>query len=316
MFGLKKTQLKFSLYFCAVLVLAGCITKPYMRHEVANRVASPAFMIERKIDAAPFEITVYERMHKRNASANVYIEGDGLNWISPSQRSLDPTPKNPMGLHLASFDKAKNVVWMARPCQYSKLISASTPCDSKYWTNARYSETVVDSMSAALDEIRRRYDIEGFNLVGYSGGGAVAAVLAAKRNDVLSLRTIAGNLDHEVHSEIHGVTGLYNSLNAIDFVDDLRDIPQHHFIGGQDEIVPPAILYSYLQALGPTNCVDYTLIQEAGHERSWVEKWPELMKKKMGCEGGLKSIGMMDDFEFTPAPIGGPDKNLPFPSKP
>lgn len=272
----------------ATLGLSGCFTKPYMRDEIAKRVAMPAFMTDRQIAIDPFVITTWERMHERNAPATIYIEGDGLNWVSPKSKSLDPTPPNPVALHLAAHDLSENVAYLARPCQFTKLTDVTKPCDSAYWTNKRYAPEVIDTMSKALDDIKAQYGIDGFHLVGYSGGGAVAAILAAKRDDVLSLRTVAGNLDHEVHSNYHEVSPLTGSLNAVDFVGNLRDVPQHHYIGGQDEIVPPAILQSYLQTLGETNCVSYTFVQEAGHDEGWVEKWPELLKETAACSGPIQ----------------------------
>ena len=87
----------------ALAVLAGCGTSSLtMRHEVAERLATPAWMIERRIPAAPFSLTAYERMHERFAPANIYIEGDGLAWLSKRQKSLNPTPMNPVALHLAT----------------------------------------------------------------------------------------------------------------------------------------------------------------------------------------------------------------------
>jgi hypothetical protein len=78
---------------------------------------------------------------------------------------------------------------------------------------------------------------------------------------------------------------LEGSLNPPEFADKLAGIPQYHFIGGQDEVVPPAILHSYLQAVGDTNCVKYQFIQEAAHDEGWVDKWPGLLKLTPSCEG-------------------------------
>ena len=312
-------KLFFISFLFLPLIITACLNKPYLRHEVAQRIGSPAFMIKRTIPADPFLLTVYERMHQRHAPANVYIEGDGMNWLSPSTKSLDPTPTNPVALHLAAHDKAKNVVWMARPCQYTKLLDEGKACDNDYWTGARYAPEVITSMNNALNEIKRRYNITEFNLIGFSGGGAVAAILAATRDDITSLRTVAGNLDHEMHSQYHNVTPLYGSLNAIDYAHDLADMPQHHFIGGQDEIVPPAILHSYLQAIGPSNCVHYSFIQEAEHEAGIVEKWPTLLNEDIACEG--IAVDAAGEFEanvpmhYKPAPAF-KGVTRPSPSKP
>ncbi|MCC7304870.1 MAG: hypothetical protein IT558_01270 [Alphaproteobacteria bacterium] len=270
----------------------------FLREETVNRLARPVFMNDRVIPAGNFALTAYERMHKRYAPADVYIEGDGRAWLGKSTPSMDPTPRNPVALHLATRDQASNVVWLARPCQYTKMVNESTPCDQGYWTNRRFSPEVLDAYNGALDEIKKRYDIEGFNLIGYSGGGAIAAILAAQRHDILSLRTVAGNLDHKAHSVYHNVSYMTGSLNPPDYAEKLRTIPQVHFIGGQDEVIPPAVLESYLQAVEPSNCIQYQFIQEASHDEGWVDKWPEFLNVKPACRGPVQEM----DVDFAPPP--------------
>lgn len=275
------------------LILAGCLTSSnVMRHETARRLASPSWMVERQIPAGQFSLTAYERMHERYESANIYIEGEGLYF--PREQRLsddDPTPLNPVALHLASRDKAENVVYLARPCQYiGGGFNQGARCDASHTIgDKRFSPSVIASYNAALDEIKRRYDIEGYHLVGFSGGGGLAAILAAERDDILSLRTVAGNLDHRVFSNHHERPPLTGSQNPRDAASSLTDLPQYHFIGGQDEVVPPAVLHSYLQALGPSSCVQYQLIQEAEHTEGWVDKWPELLARSVSCLGPSKT---------------------------
>lgn len=257
------------------------------RGVIADRIARPAFMAERVIQAGPFNLTAWERMHKHNVAANIYIEGDGLAWISPERVSLNPTPKNPVALHMAAFDKAANVGWLARPCQYTGLASGA-PCPVKYWTDARFAPEVIAAYHDALDNIKAMYDITGFNLIGYSGGGGIAALVAAERDDVLSLRTAAGNLDTKTFTSYHQVSPMSNSLNPVTVAEELADIPQHHFIGGNDDIIPPAIFHSWSQSSGETDCVKHTIITENEHTKGWAEKWPELLKMNVACEGPPK----------------------------
>jgi dienelactone hydrolase len=284
------------------LGLAACETSPLtMRQEVATRLASPAWMIKRQIPAGLFALTAYERMHTRFAPADVYIEGDGTAWLSKKRMSRNPTPKNPVALHLATRDKADNVAYLARPCQYSGMLDPEANCGEEYWTGKRYSPEVLAAYNAALDEMKMRYDISSFNLVGFSGGGTIAALLAAQRDDILSIRTVAGNLDHKAHSAYHEVSSLEGSLNPPEFAAKLATMPQYHFIGGQDEVVPPAVLHSYLQSLGPTSCVNYKFIQEAEHEEGWVDKWPELLALQPACAGPAQEV--VEFEEFVPEPI-------------
>lgn len=268
-----------ALAFLSIASISACDTsskyyaKPYLREETADRLAHPVWMVEREIPAGLFSLPVYERMHERHEPATVYIEGDGL------VDSKNPTPRNPVSLHLATKDKSENLVWMARPCHYNTIAN----CDPVYWGNQRFSPEVLTGYNLALDEIKKRYNIEAFHLVGFDGGGAIATILAAQRSDVLTLRTVAANLDPAIYAEEHQIPAL-DGLSPIDFAPNLANVPQTHFIGGQDKVISPALLHSYLQAVGPSNCVKYKFIQEAEHEKGWVEKWPELLLEMPACD--------------------------------
>lgn len=272
------------LFLSSFLALSACTMGALeMRDQVASRVARPAFMVERTVPGNQFRLDAWERMNLRHAPATLYIEGDGVAWVSRQMPSLDPTPKNPVALHLAAMDKADNVGWLARPCQY-KGWTGEGPCPMMYWTDARTAPEVISAYHAALDNIRDMYDIEGFHLVGYSGGAAVAALLAAQRTDVLSLRTVAGNLDYGTFTALHDVAPLAKSLDPVSVASQLAGLPQHHFLGGHDDVVPAAIYHAWAKAAGPSECVKYTLIEANEHDAGWVEKWPELLKTPMSCE--------------------------------
>ncbi len=268
----------------ALLFITGCETQSVMSEQIAMRLAMPAWMVKRQVPAGPFTLTAFERMHERHKSANIYIEGDGFE-LSLADEDQSPTPINPVALHLATRDQSDNVAYIARPCQFTGMADKEAECPSKYWMDSRFSETVISAYNEALNDIRKRYDIEGFNLIGYDGGGAIATILAAQRKDVLSLRTVAGNQDTLAYTTIHGIMPLSDSLNPADFASKLASMPQTHYIGGQDRLIEPQILESYLQKVGNSNCVTYDLIQEAEHHEGWVEKWPELLAQTPMCKG-------------------------------
>ncbi|MGB4057059.1 MAG: hypothetical protein WBK77_03130, partial [Alphaproteobacteria bacterium] len=271
------------------------VGKPYFREEVTDRLAHPVWMVEREIPAGMFGLTAYERMHEHNAPATIYIEGDGLLTADFRMESKNPTPRNPVSLHLATKDKSENLAWIARPCQYYGIEG----CDPAFWGQKRFSPEVLNGYNLALDEMKKRYDIKGFHLVGFDGGGAIAALLAAERNDILSLRTVAATLDTNIYASENKIAPLTGSLNPVDVASKLTGLPQTHYIGGQDKIISPAALHSYLQALGPSNCVQYRFIQEAEHEQGWVEKWPELLAALPTCTGPVEEI----DFQPMPEPF-------------
>jgi hypothetical protein len=272
-------------FFCilALAAVAGCTGNYWdIRTSTAHRLVAPSFMLEKDIKADPFLITSFERVREPGATADIYIEGDGMAWLSRNEPSLDPTPTNPVALHLATRDKAPNVIYLARPCQYSRMVDGRV-CDQSYWTSKRFAPEVIDSMSAALDDIKLRHHIKGFNLVGYSGGGAVVAILAARRDDILSFRTVAGNLDTDLFSRIHNISPLKGSLNPVDEAAKTVGIPQHHFIGKWDTVVTPALYDSYHHATGDSPCVRATIIDDSDHNSGWVDKWPDMMKEPLDC---------------------------------
>ena len=283
-----------------MLALGGCIatTYPYIRTETAQRIAAPAWMVKRDIGASSYILRAYERIHKRGGNAHIYIEDDGASDNAIGQLSNDPTPENPVALHLASKDSAENVIYIARPCQYVSTKS-NTNCDKSVWQEKRYAPAVIESFEAALDDITRHYNIRGFHLVGYDGGGAVATLLATVRSDILSIRTVAGILDHEAYTTLHNTEPLDGSLNPASKAHKLAKIPQYHFVGGQDDMVPPTIIHGYLQNIPPTNCIHSMLVQEAEHDTGWVDKWPELLKLPVTCHGKSK----VPDFGEKTLPI-------------
>tara|TARA_R110001592_G_scaffold20926_17_gene84723 strand:+ start:1417 stop:2352 length:936 start_codon:yes stop_codon:yes gene_type:complete len=262
----------------AMLALGGCIatTYPYMRTETAQRIAAPAWMIKRDISADPFILRAYERIHDRGGYANIYIEGE-------STAAGSATPFNPVALHLASKDDAENVIYIARPCQYTGMLTVTADCSTDYNAASSFSDGVIDSYNIALDDIANRYNIHTFNLIGYSGGAAIASLLASQRKDVVSLRTVAGILDHDAYTTLSGIPPFSESRNPVNEASTLTKMPQYHFIGGRDGVVPPTVLHSFLQSMPPTNCVQTMLIQEAEHDVGWVDKWPELLELSVNC---------------------------------
>ena len=276
---------RLSFSFLLLFVMAACASGGIVRDHVALQQEG---FVEHKISADPFLLTSYERVESTNNVAHVYIEGDGRAWLSKRRASLDPTPRNPVAFKLARLDPADNVIYLARPCQYSRLVYNGA-CPQKYWTSHRFAPEVIDSMDVALSDMKQRHGVSGFHLIGFSGGGNVAALLAARRGDVLSIRTVAGNLDHVKQAALHKVSQMPHSLNAKDVANYIRHIPQVHFIGGQDDIVPYPIYASYKKAVGdfPNSsdslCVQSHTVQSASHNRGWSAVWSHLLTDYPYC---------------------------------
>jgi len=302
----KKTFFLSSLTILATVAACSQINYETAKN-TATRLARPAFMVDRLIPTPSFKLYAWERMHKRQAPASIYIGDDNNAWAYKSLKAdhslfEKTSPENPVALHLATRDLSDNVAYLARPCQFLSGDDLKQ-CPEKFRYDARYSAEVIDSYHAALDEMKARYDLTSFNLIGFGGGAQIAAYLAAERTDVVSLRTVAGDLNHDFVATEHQSTPISNtSLNAINIAPKLAHVPQQHFIGGADDIITPGVYHSFRQAMGPSSCVRYSLVQDAGHKRGWVEKWPDLLKIKPSCtiQEEAPPKPALDDFDFEP----------------
>lgn len=270
---------KLLLGLLALAPLAGCAAVD--RDANADSLARPAGMSRMLMKTDPFTLTAFVRITDRSRPVTIYVEGDGLAWLSRTEVSRDPTPRDALGLALAAADPSANVVYLARPCQFTNRDRNPT-CAPAYWTAKRFAPEVIAAMNQAVDQVAAQVPGQQVNLVGYSGGGAVAVLVAARRQDVASIRTVAGNLDHVQVNRVNGVSPLAGSLNAIDVAAQVAKIPQIHFSGSLDRTVPPAIANRFVQATGGT-CAQALTLQGADHENGWPARWRELLAMAPGC---------------------------------
>lgn len=256
----------------ATALSSGCATPQRKADDLALRRG----LHRAVIDGAPFALVTYASDFRGGAPLTVYIEGDGYAWIDRFHPSGDPTPSNPVALAMASSDPAPNLVYIARPCQYVEGAERRN-CSPAYWTMARYAEEVIASIGRAIDHYKIQAGAAGVRLIGYSGGGAVAALLAERRGDVRELVTVAGVLDSSAWTAIRGTDPLSASLNPADQADRLSGLPQHHFVGQEDEVVPQAITLSFLVHLPADRRPQPIVIPGQSHEDGWAERWPTLL---------------------------------------
>jgi hypothetical protein len=229
------------------------------------------------IEAGPFDLLSYRRFSEPGAALlTIYIEGDGLPWVTRTELSDDPTPRADRVLKLAVQDTVGNVAYLARPCFYLPADELAS-CPSDLWSLARYSEDVVAALDIALDRLKSDAGAAQLRLIGVSGGGVLAALLAARRDDVTSLITVTGNLDHAVWTARNGVTPMRDSLNAADVAQDIQHIPQVHFIGGDDTNVMVADVEAYMARMSDTGQSQVVVVPGQEHVCCWVQSWRALL---------------------------------------
>lgn len=282
------------LYFLAIIVAFALLTNScasnLSRYLAADELAHNAGFEKKYIDAGKFEILTYSRVSSTGTTLTVYIEGDGHAWRARHQLSNDPTPRNPLALKLAALDSTPNVVYLGRPCQYVLKAGKGKNCTEDCWSTGRFSEDIVDAIDRAISIMKEMSFAPKVSLVGYSGGGGLAVLVAARRHDVLNLRTIAANLDHQEFSRHHNTTPLYDSLNPADAAGQVRHIPQLHFIGGRDSVVPAAIAARFIARQSPDNCSAVIEVKEANHAEGWLSLWPSCLNAPFPCEKATVSV--------------------------
>lgn len=255
------------------LALACCSgAREFHRHE-AEAIARAGGLSPRLVSADAITLLSFERPGPERGTLTVYIEGDGRAWTNPWQPSTDPTPTDPIALRLAAADPARPLVYLARPCQFE----ASAACDPRLWTGARLSPQVVAIFQQAIDEAVRRSLSERIALIGYSGGGALAALIAERRHDVAWLVTIASDLDLADWVRLHGLQPLSDSLDPADDAPAIQRLPQIHLAGSEDSVVPPAIAQSFLHRLPANSPAQVMVVPGFDHQCCWADAWPRLL---------------------------------------
>jgi pimeloyl-ACP methyl ester carboxylesterase len=146
-----------------------------------------------------------------------------------------------------------------------------------FWTERRFAPQVVEATNQAVDALKARSGASRLRLVGYSGGGALATLLAARRNDVTELVTVAGNLDHRAWTRHHRLKPLDGSLNPADILVTIAAVPQWHFAGPGDRVVPAEITRGFIAGMPADSPARFILVPGQDHHCCWPDVWPQLL---------------------------------------
>jgi pimeloyl-ACP methyl ester carboxylesterase len=271
-----------------LLGLAGCTATPAERSSAASEIAGRGGLTRATVRSQGFVLTTWSRIAPPKDGApggddiNVYIEGDGYAWATSSDPSSDPTPLNPLALRLAAADSAPSVLYLARPCQF-RPPGTRDSCDTPFWTSHRFAESVVAALDGAIDRALPPSPRRRLTLIGYSGGGGLAVLLAARRTDVAAVVTVAGNIAHGVWTSHFGISPLRGSLDPIDSAARLAAVPQLHLTGANDGIVPRLVTDTFAQRSPASACIRVVTIADAAHDKGWLENWPGLLSRIPVC---------------------------------
>ena len=255
------------------LALAACAT-PAERFE--HRAVALGFT-PISLQGEGFRHRAFAAGARRGADTlHVYIEHDGTPWLDFRYVSEDPMPRTPFALELMSRDVGPRL-FLGRPCHFEPR--GDPGCDPLVWTHRRYSPEVVASMVAALRDFLATHHHRRVVLVGYSGGGTLAWLMARHVPETAGVVTVAANLDTDRWTSLHGYSPLAGSLNPALLSALSPAIVQVHYAGGRDRKVPPAIVESFGRSHPEAQVV---VIPDFDHECCWVERWPEFLDKAAG----------------------------------
>ncbi|MBC7984618.1 MAG: alpha/beta hydrolase [Candidatus Obscuribacterales bacterium] len=264
-----------------VSALGACASRPDALVERFEEQARVAELVRSAVIGTRFTHLIYERtaphatrpMTQYQDLVFVYLEGDGRPSTRDATRaSIDPTPEHALALQLMT--RTSHRAWyLTRPCYNGTHRDAA--CNNSLWTDARYSNAVVESMVAALTQHARSQGNPNLVLVGYSGGGALAVLMASRLQNVAGIITIAANLDTERWTDLHGYSRLLDSLNpAIDA--HAFSAPEIHLVGRRDTEVPFDSTARYFAAHPQAIVWEY---QDHDHRCCWTKEWPMLLDR-------------------------------------
>ena len=239
--------------------LAGCTT-----------IKAPADFAYKEINTRNFTLASWQKITDPFGTYKIYIEGDGYAFNAHGRATQDPTPRSTLVRELAFGEDSSNVIYLARPCQYVK----SPVCSKRHWTTARFAPEVINAEYAAVKQITGDNPVI---LIGFSGGAQIAGLIASAKPglNVKKIITIAGNLDHLAWTQYHNLPPLNESMNLESYRKQFAQIPQIHYVGSDDEVMPPLLVREFV---GNDNLV--VEVDGASHNEGWEEIYQKVWNEK------------------------------------
>lgn len=266
---LLRKSLIVSCQLTVLLSVQGCMQKSVWLDQNAEALG---FAVE-TLRSDQFQHRIYKHNQKGNAKRlHVYLDGDGQPWIAGKLVSNDPTPENPLILELMALDSSP-AIYLGRPCYHG--FSSDPLCDSALWTSHRYSSQVVNSLYLAVRVYLEREGFDEVVLIGFSGGGSLAMLLAEQLKEARVVVTVAGNLDIDGWTRHHRYTPLGGSLNPARQAALNPEISQYHLVGKKDENIP---FHLVQEAIRLQPGASLLMFEGFDHACCWATIWPALLK--------------------------------------
>ena len=251
---------------CFLLQLTACALRPDWQ-----QLAADGNLESRWIDAGQFRHLVLWNEH-RGDHLRIYVDGDGTPWIRNTRVAVDPTPANPVLLRLM-HDAAHPAVYLGRPCYFGT--STDQECEQRWWTFDRYGQVVVDSMCKAANRISAELGADTVGLIGYSGGGAIVVGMSACTARLVSVTTIAGNLDPQAWAEHHRYSALHDLAPLSQVATAQNRVHEAHWQCRGDLNIPPSVTDEYF--VDRAGAIRH-IIDSCTHSTGWEQQWPLIIE--------------------------------------
>jgi dienelactone hydrolase len=258
--------------WASVMLLSACATPSERFADAADNLGFEELTVRTDRFAHRIYSHINAVKNTDRKTLHIYLDGDGTPW---QQRWIagDPTSRSPIILKLMEQDSEPSIL-LGRPCYHG--FSDTEPCHNKFWTSHRYSKPVVESMAAALQQWLEATDFNEIVLIGYSGGGTLAMLIAPYIDKIKAIVTVAANLDVKAWSEFHGYLPISGSLNPAVEPELPPMIRQFHLAGGKDDNVPPFIIETFAKTHRRAQAIIYS---DFDHQCCWAEAWPSILGK-------------------------------------
>lgn len=251
--------MRFFKFTFFIFILTGC-----------QSIQVPDSFTYNEVETSQFKIATWQKITGNSQTYKIYIEGDGYAFDRHGQPTQNPTPKGTLLREIAFNDYNDNVIYVARPCQYVK----EDRCIQKYWSKARFSQEVINAIKEVIIKTANGKDIV---LIGFSGGAQVAGLVAAQNPNlkIKKIITIAGNLDHKTWVEYHKLPYLEESLDLSEYRKIYTGLPQVHYVGEDDDVIPKFITEDFIKDKNKIIIVPHAT-HTKGYQKIYNEIWKEI----------------------------------------
>ena len=242
------------LYLISAFLLTACSSTPKM----------DGFTYQ-PIRTKNITIATWRKNVKPFKKLRIYIDG---NAYTTGFITKKPKMYNNVAMQLALKDNSDSIAYLGRPCYFIE----QDVCKPVVWEEGKYAPEVIEEMKEVIQTWQKKYNLKEIEFVGYDGGAAIALSLATRMRNIKvnKVITIAGILDTKTDALYRDEDILTDSINPANETYLVSNIPQVHYVGGKDKIVPIIFTQNFVKKLPNPVSVQIKRLPNADHD-NWAQ---------------------------------------------